>query len=172
MKQYLLVSLAITLLLGCGQGQEDRFSLSKDSSGGAPLACDVKFATFNIPKGWQANRSDKNTYVILSRLNESYPNITQMISIDIGKPVTLTAKASADAFAAKWSGRVEEASLNVDGESGLRVTIPPDKKTVRPIDCVITMHGERVFMLIGGAKDNGEIHTAIDEIVASWIWKK
>jgi len=172
MQHNLLTALTIAVLSGCAFGQDDRLVVKKDPSNASRFICDVKYATFKTPKGWRPNRSDKNTYAVLSRSNETYPNLTQMISIDIGKPVAPTAKAVADAFAKKWHGQVEESSLNIDGETGFRVTIPPDNKTVRPIDCVITMKRERVFMLIGAAKQNGELSNALDEIVASWKWKK
>ncbi len=168
---YFLIALAILVQLGCTRTEDDRLVVTKDPSDASGTLCDVKFATFTIPKGWTANRSDKNTYAILSRSNENHPNLSQMISIDIGKPVDPTARASADGFAAKWGGRVEDASLSVDGEMAFRVTCPPDNKTVRPIDCVVMMRDGRLFMLIGGARETGNLNAAIDEIVASWKWK-
>ncbi|MDZ7619970.1 MAG: hypothetical protein U1E05_23465, partial [Patescibacteria group bacterium] len=64
-----------------------------------------------------------------------------------------------------------DASLSVDGEMAFRVTCPPDNETVRPIDCVVMMKEGRMFMLIGGARETGELNAAIDEIAASWKWK-
>lgn len=171
-KPYLLVALVILVQPGCDRRQDDRLVVAKDPSDASRFLCDIKFATFRTPKGWTPNRSDKETYVILSRSNETYPNLSQMISIDVGKPVIPTARASADGFAANWRGRVEDASLSVDGEVAFRVTIPPDKKMVRPIDAVVTMRDGRLFMIMGGARETGDVNAAIDDIVASWKWKK
>ncbi len=171
-KYYLLIVLAILVQRGCSRRQDDRLVVTRDPSDASRSVCDVQFATFRTPKDWTPNRSDGTTYAILTRSNETYPNLSQMISIDIGMPVDPTARASADGFAADWRGRVEDASLTLDGEMAFRVTIPPDNKTVRPIDAVVTMKDGRLFMVIGGARETGDVNAAIDEIVASWKWKK
>jgi hypothetical protein len=169
----LVVSLAVigNLKGARPSGHDGKLVVHKD-----PLAsqftCDVKYATFQTPAGWRPNRSGGNTYAILSRTDESYPNLTQMISIDVGKPVEPTAKAMANAFAKKWNGRVAELSLTIDGVEGFRVTIPPDKKTVQPTDCMVTVREGRAFLLIGGAKEGGDVSRALDEVLASWRWKR
>jgi predicted Zn-dependent protease len=95
-----------------------------------------------------------------------------MISIDIGKAVTATAKSTAAALAKKWNGTVDDVPIKVDGEDGFRVKVTPSKKEVLPIDCVVVFKGERVFMLIGGAKEDSGLGKAIDEVVKSWKWKQ
>ncbi len=171
-KHYLLMALAILVQPGCGRRQDDRLAVTKDPSDASRFLCDVTFATFRTPKGWAPNSSDGTTCAILSRSDEVYPNLSRMITIDIGKSVDPTAKVSADAFAAEWGGRVEDASLTVDGETAFRVTIPPDKRTVRPIDAVVMSKDGQLFMIIGGAMETGDVNAAIDDIVASWKWKK
>ena len=145
--------------------------MTKNPSDSSTYVCDVKFATFKTPKGWQPNGSDKNSYAILSRTNESYPNLSQMITVDIGKPAEPTAKASADAFAKEWRGKVEEETISLDGETALRVNIPPESNRLQPIDCILTIRNGRLFMLIAGAKEAGEVSSALDELVKSWKWK-
>jgi hypothetical protein len=153
-------------------GQEDRLIVRRDPNDASRYICDIRFATFKTPKNWRPNRSDKHTYAILTRANETYPNISQMISIDVGKPIEPTAALMAEAFAKQWNGNVVKDSLKVDGERGFRVKITPAKKEVRPTDCVVVIKGRRAFMLIGGAKENNGLEKAIDEIVASWKWKQ
>ena len=153
--------------------QDNKLSICNDPADASRFLCDVTYATFETPKGWVPNRSGKNTYAILSRANETYPYLTRMISIDIGKPVEPTTKAVAEAFANKWrKGQVEVLSLQIDGEVAFRVTVPPNNNTMQPVDCVIAMRDGVVFMLIGGAKANGDVSDALDEVVASWKWKK
>jgi hypothetical protein len=165
------IILAIWPLVGCGIGTDDRFSVTKDPSDPSRVVCDVNFATFAVPKGWTANRSNKNTYALLTRSNESHPNLSQAISIDIGKPVEPSAQATAEAFATEWHGRLEDATLSVDGETGFRVIVAPDNENVKPIDCVVAMKNGRAFLIIAGAKESGEANAAVDQIVASWKWK-
>ena len=136
-----------------GSRQVDRLVVNVDPLDRSRFFCDVTYATFRTPKGWSPNRSGGNTYAILSRVGESYP-FTQMISIDIGKPVAPTTEATANAFAKKWNGQVAPISSKIDGETAFRVNIPPDHKTVRPIDCIIAIRDGRLFMLIGGARKN------------------
>lgn len=172
MRHYFVVLLTISLLSSYAYGQEERLVVHKDPTDPSRFICDVKYATFTTPKGWQPNRSGGNTYAILLRSNETYPKVTQMISIDIFKPVEPTAKELAVAFAKRWNGRLGESSVKIDGEKGYRVTIPSDNKTMHPVDCIVAIKDARAFMLIGGAKENGDLGKALDDLVASWKWKK
>jgi hypothetical protein len=166
----MLITIAV---LTCGvDRQKDRLVVRSDPDDPSRFICDVKFATFATPKGWRPNRSEKATYAILTRADEAYPDITEMISIDIGKPVLPTAELTAEAFAKKWKGKVLKEPVKIDGEKGIRVTVTANKKDVRPIDCVVVIKDKRAFMLIGGAKEKNGLEKAIDELVASWKWKQ
>lgn len=169
------IILAIWPLAGCGVGIDDRFAVTKDPADSSRLVCDCKFATFTVPKGWKAKMVDGwetgGSYALLTPLNESRDNLSQAITIGIGEPVKPNAKARAAAFAAEWHGRLEDASLNVDGETGFRVIIPPDKKDMQPIDRVVAMKHGRLFSITASAKESGEANAAVDQIVASWKWK-
>lgn len=134
--------------------------------------CDIGFATFTTPKGWSPNRSDKPTYAILTHEGETYPQITKMISIDAGKPVSPTSKGMADALAKKWKGKVMGEIIELGGESAYRINCKPNPNRIQPIDCIVVVKDERVLMLIAGAKDLGEIDVALTELAASWKWKK
>jgi hypothetical protein len=172
MRAILIALIGIMAIPCCVSGQEERLAIKQDKDDPSRYVCDVKFATFRAPSDWRPNRSDKNTYAILTHIDESYPNITEMISIDIGKPTERTAKLTAEAFAKTWNGKLLVDKVPVDGEEGYRVTIDPTKKLVRPVDCVVVFKGDSVFMLIGGAKENKSVSTSIDEIVASWKWRR
>jgi len=169
----ILIALIATAVFPCyTYGQEDRLVVKKDLDDPSRYICDVKFASFKTPSDWRPNSSDKNTYVILTHVDETYPNVTEMISVDIGKPVAPTAKLTAIAFAKTWKGRVLDDKISVDGEEAYRVRVAPTNKDIRPVDCVVVVKGRRVFMLIGGAKEIGGIERSIDEIVTSWKWKQ
>ena len=151
-------------------GQNDRLIVRKDPDNPSRFICDVKYATFRTPKGWQANRSGGNTYAILSRKGETYPKLSQMISIDIGKPVEQTAKETAEAFAKKWGGSVAKTIIKIDGINAYRVIIPPGNKTLRPTNCIIALRNGHVFLLIGGASKKGNLGGVLDELVGTWKW--
>jgi hypothetical protein len=168
----LLAFLALVLLGVPACGQEGRLTLRKNEADPSRWDCDVMIATFTTPKNWQPNTSTKNTYAILSRGTERHPNLTCMISIDIGKPKLATAKASAEDFAEEWKGRVLEKPLKLDGEPAYRVMIPPDGKTLRPVECVIAYHGGKIVLLIGGTKELAGLHDVMEELAATWKWKE
>ena len=172
MRHSLVGPLTLVLFCGYAYGQEDRLVVRKDPADASRFICDVKYAAFTTPKGWEPNRSGGNTYAILSPSNEVYPKLTRMISIDIGKPAKPTSKEIAVAFAKTWNGRVADAAVKIDGEEGYRVTIRPDGKTLRPADCIVAIRDGRAFMLIGGAKEDGDIGKVLDELIAAWKWKK
>lgn len=134
--------------------------------------CDIGFATFMTPKGWNPNRSDKPTYAILTHEGEAYPRITKMISIDAGKPVVPTSKGMADALAKKWNGKVLDKTIELGGESAYRVNCEPNPNRIQPIDCIVVVKDGRVLMLMGGARKAGETAVALTELAASWEWKK
>jgi len=152
--------------------QEERLVVRKGSKDPSLFVCETKHATFNVPKDWQPNQSGGATYAILTKSNETYPKVSQMISIDIGKPSEPTAKKLAEAFAKKFNGSVGEVAIEIDGEKGWRVTIPTDKKSIRPVDCIVAFKDGRSFLLIGAAKEAGDLPKALDELVAGWKWKK
>lgn len=152
-------------------GQAQRLIVKSDPDGGSQYRCDIHYATFKTPKNWRPNHSDKNTYAILSSVDECFPRLTRMISIDIGKPAETTARLTAEIFAKEWNGKVLEESVEVDGETGYRVQAVPNGKDVRPIDCIIVFKDDSAFMIIGGAKEASALGEAMDELIATWKWK-
>jgi hypothetical protein len=79
--------------------------------------------------------------------------------------------ASADDFVKERKGRVAEQPLKLDGEPAYCVTIAPDGKTLRPVECVVAYHGGRIVLLIGGTKEMAGLHAEIEELAATWKWK-
>jgi hypothetical protein len=99
MRRYQVTLSAFLLCSTYGFAQEQRLVVRKDPENPSRFVCNIKYATFTTPKGWRPNRSGGNAYVILTRSDETYPGVSAMISIDIGKPVEKTAKETAEAFA-------------------------------------------------------------------------
>lgn len=169
--RYLAANAMMILLFCTACGNDARLTVEQVPDDAGRYTCDIKFATFKTPVGWQAHRSDKNTYAILTVANEAPAQRTRMISIDIGKPVEPTARKLAEAFAKDWNGHVEDEVLELDGELAYRVVAEPDKSKIEPIDCVVAIRDGRAFLLIAGAKQKEYVSQAIDELVASWKWK-
>jgi hypothetical protein len=165
-----LIFLLSTLCLSYAQ-DEKRLDVKPDPKDPSRLQCDIGFATFTTPKLWKPNRSGKSTYAIPTPENEALPNISRMISIDVGKPVQPTAKAIAGAFAKTWKGSVQEQTIQVDGQPGYRIQCPPSPSKVQPVDCIVVVHEGRAVLLIGGAKKTGDTEEALNELVTSWKWK-
>lgn len=163
--------LLLSILCVAHAQNEKRLDVKPDPTDGSRFQCDIGFATFTTPKSWKPNRSGKSTYAILTQENESLPNISKMISIDVGKPIVPTAKAIAGAFAKTWKGSVQEQTIQVDGQPGYRIQCPPSPNKVQPVDCIVVVHEGRAVLLIGGAKKTGDTEEALNELVKSWKWK-
>lgn len=172
MSHYLGALLVACLLVCNVLAEDERLVVRQDPKDPSRFHCDIKYATFTTPEGWEPNRSGGNTYAALSSSSETSPDLTKLISIDVGKPAKPTAKQMAIAFAKQWKGQVAQDPLKLDGEEAYRVTIPPDNKTLRPAECIIAIQGGRAFLLIGGAKQEGALGKAMDELVDSWKWTK
>jgi hypothetical protein len=171
MRNVLFALAALCFVFVPADGQEGRLLVKQNAADPSRQDCDVTIATFTTPKNWQAHPSDKNTYALLTRASEQHPNLTSMITIDLGKPKLPTAKASADDFAKEWKGRVDEKPLKLDGEVAYRVTIPPDGKTLRPVECVVAYRAGRLVLVIGGTNEMAGVHAEIEEVVGTWKWK-
>lgn len=172
MRCRLLLTLMFATLASCSSGQESRLTVKPDPQDASRFLCDVKFETFTTPKGWRPNRSDKNSYAILTKHNETYPKVSQMITIDIGKAVAPNAETLATSFAKTWGGTVDTETVKVDGETGYRVKVPSDGKSLRPIDCIAIVKEGRAFLLIAGATNADGLAQVLDDLVLSWKWKK
>jgi hypothetical protein len=164
------IFLAATLLCACTQ--DDRLTVIHDSGDKSTLICDVRYAKFKVPKTWQPNSSTGKTYAILTKQSESYPNVSQLIKIDIGKPADTNAKLAAERFAKMWKGKVLSETVTIDKEKGFRIRIPPSQKDLQPIDCVVVFHAERAFLLMAGGNVSDGLSQALDEVIASWTWKR
>ncbi len=152
--------------------KNEGLSVKKSSSDPKRFDCDVGFATFTTPKGWSVNRSDKPTLAILTPEEEAYPKVTKMITIDSGKPTASGPKATAEAMAKKFNGKVLDETLKVDGVEAYHVKCKAEPKQMKPVECVVIANGDKVLMFIAGATKEDAAETAIKELVASWKWKK
>jgi hypothetical protein len=152
-------------------GQDDRLKVTYDPLDKSTLICDIKYAKFKVPKNWRPNRGTGKTYAILTIQGEAYPNVSQMIMFDVGKPSEADAKSTAEAFAKLWKGKLHKETVRIDKEEGFRVNIPPTQKETQPVDCVIVFHRERAFMIMAGGKTDEGLSKTLDEVIASWVWK-
>lgn len=162
------------LLFGCGSfafSQDDRLVVKKDPSDPKRMICELKYATFKVPEGWQPNRSDGKTQCILTKSSDKPGGSSPMIMIDVGKPSDPSAKVLAKSFAKMWSGEVLEKSLNVDGEEGFKIAIPPTEKKVQPTNAIFVIKDSRIFMLIGGAKSDEKLDKVLEQLATDWRWK-
>lgn len=61
------------LLFACGSfafSQDDRLVVKKDPSDPKRMICELKYATFKVPEGWQPNRSEGKTQCILTKSSD------------------------------------------------------------------------------------------------------
>ncbi len=166
---YLLLFLCIVFPFGCREPKGNR-KLSVEQADGV-LINDVRIATFPTPDGWIPNRSGGNTAVILTRIGANRQNPDEVISIDIGKPVSPDVIASANALAAKFSGTATPLSFEVDGEPAYRVSIPPNYEKIMPRECIVVHHADQVCFLFGGSKSTADIWPVLCVVAESWNWK-
>ena len=163
-----LITFTLVFYVGCGQ-QSDNGALSVTKTGDH-LAIDIGIASFPTPKGWMPNRSDGNTVVILIRKGADPAALEEMISIDVGVPVSPDAKGTADALAKGFGGTVSELPYTVDGVDAYRVSIPDNYESMMPRECIVVHHNQKVCFLFGGSKSRKDIWPTVDEIAKSWSW--
>lgn len=171
MKPFLFMFCSLFVCGSFAFSQDDRLVVKKDPSDPKRLICELKHATFKVPEGWQPNRSEGKTQCILTKSSDKPGSSSAMIMIDVGKPSNPSAKELAKSFAKMWGGDVLEKSLQVDGEEGFKITIPPTEKKVQPTNAIVVIKDSRVFMLIGGAKPDETLDKVLDQLAADWRWK-
>lgn len=173
MNKFCLAFCMSVLVSGVALAQQgESLSIKKSASDPKRFECDIGFATFTTPKGWSVNRSDKPTYAILTPEGEAHPKLTKMITIDAGKPTAKGPKATAEAMAKQFNGKVLDETLKVDGVEAHHVKCQADPKQLKPVECVVIANNDKVVMFIAGATKEDAAETAIKELVASWKWKK
>lgn len=173
MNKFCLALCVSMLVSGVALAQKgESLSIKKSASDPKRFDCDIGFATFTTPKGWSINRSDKPTYAILTPEGETHPKLTKMITIDAGKPTAKGPKATAEAMAKQFNGKVLDETLKVDGVEAYYVKCQADPKQLKPVECVVIANNDKVVMFIAGATKADAAETAIKELVASWKWKK
>lgn len=151
--------------------QANDLVITRDSEDKSRYRCDLGFATFTTPKDWNPNRSNRQTYVILTHKDENPPKNTKMISIDGGKPTKPTSKEMAQEFAKKWKGSILGKTVSLDGEEAYRVQCEPNAEKSQPVDCVVIVKDNRLLLIIAGATKKGEVEKAVDDLIATWKWK-
>ena len=164
-----LIALLLAFQSGCSDPKGNEILTVEQSEG--VIVNDVGEARFPTPAGWAPNRSDGNTAVILTRVDANPQDRDEMISIDIGTPVSPDTKASAEGFAGKFSGSVTPLPFAVDGEQAYRVSIPANYEQLMPRECIVVHHAGKVCFLIGGSKSKADIWPTLKEVAESWTWK-
>ncbi|MFN7874756.1 MAG: hypothetical protein ACK5PB_05525 [Pirellula sp.] len=168
---YLILFLLTGVHAHVSSARADDLVVTRDSDDKSRYRCDLGFATFTTPEDWNPNRSNRQTYVILTHKDENPPQNTKMISIDGGKPTKPTSKEMAQEFAKKWKGRILDKTVSLDGEEAYRVQCEPNAEKPQPIDCVVIVKDNRLLLIIAGATKKGEVEKAVDDLIATWKWK-
>ncbi|MFN3194075.1 MAG: hypothetical protein ACE361_26440 [Aureliella sp.] len=163
-----LMPLTIALYLGCEQSN-DNGALTVTKTG-EQWVNDIGIASFPTPLGWMPNRSDGNTVIILTRQGADPETLEEMISIDVGKPVSSEVEGSADGLADKFGGTVSKLPYTVDGSEAYRVSIPPTFDSLMPRECIVIHHNQRVCFLFGGSKAQADLWPTVEAIAKSWQW--
>jgi hypothetical protein len=166
---YIFILLTGVLQLGCEEPRgNDKLSVVTEDE---RIVNDIGFARLPTPDGWTPNRSGGATSVVFIREDANRAKPEEVISIESGKPIESSVRASADAFAAKFAGSVAELPFDIDGESAFRVVIPQKLDQLFPRQCIVVHHGDKVCFVIGASKSENEIGPVLDGIAKSWKWK-
>ncbi|MFT7629008.1 MAG: hypothetical protein ACI87E_000004 [Mariniblastus sp.] len=164
----LLLLFLTGLFIGCG-GPEGNGALEVKKVEGQ-LINDIGIASFPTPTGWLPNRSGGLTSVILTREGTDPKTVEDMISIDVGEPLSERVQDSANALAKKFGGTTAKLPYLIDGAEAYRVSIPPNYEQLMPRECIAVHHGEHLCFLLGASKSNTEIWPVVEEIAQSWSW--
>jgi hypothetical protein len=144
-------------------------SAAQTSNPIAPIVADG--ASFSEPKGWTRLAPDKpktKGWFISPDSDRAAPKL--MIMVDVGKPVDPSIASTAEKMARNWGGTVLKEKTTLDGVEAIRVRSERPRSSIQPVEAVIAVRGDKLYMLMGGAISGRSVVEPVEEVRKSWKW--
>jgi hypothetical protein len=135
----------------------------------------VKFpsygATFSLPGGWTEIPREKAGRIGQWISPDSKPQqIKSLIMIETGRPGATSAENMAKGLARNFGGAVMDQPTKLDGESALVVRADNHDDELAPVFGLVCVHGDNVYLIMGGALKDRDVRDEIEVIRKSWKW--
>lgn len=129
--------------------------------------------SFELPYGWSRVSPDEpKTKAMLLLGGERWDVAKGMVKVDVGKPTSPDARATADGLAKNISGGVLPEPADVDGEQGIQVQASSHGATLSPIKAIVVFRGGRVYLIMAGEVAGTDVSDAFEHIRKTWKWDK
>jgi hypothetical protein len=162
------VTFAITFVIGCGPASSTG-PLNVNSVDGQQMN-DFGVASIPTPAGWEPNRSDGNTVLILTRSGANRQAPEEMISFDVGRALVADAEGTARSLAAKFGGTIKKLAFKIDGSDAYRVSIPPSYDRLMPRECLVVHSADKACIVFGASKKQADLWPTLEGISKAWKW--
>jgi hypothetical protein len=135
----------------------------------------VKFpsygASFSLPGGWNEIPREKSGRIGQWISPDSSPQkIKSLIMIETGRPGATSAENLAKNLARNFGGAVMDEPTKLDGEPALVVRADNHDDELAPVFGLVCIHGDNVFLLMGGTLKDRDVRDDIEVIRKSWKW--
>jgi hypothetical protein len=135
----------------------------------------VKFpsygASFSLPGGWTEIPREKAGRIGQWISPDSKPSqIKSLIMIETGRPGATSAENMAKNLARNFGGVVMDDPTKLDGEPALIVRAENHDEELAPVFGLVCVHGDNVYLIMGGALKDRDVRPEIEVIRKSWKW--
>jgi hypothetical protein len=135
----------------------------------------ARFPTFGVafalPAGWAEVPREKAGRVGQWIGPDSTPAaLKQLVMVETGRPGGTSAEAMAKGLARNFGGVVMDAPTTLGGDPALLVRAENNDDELAPVIGLVCIHGDNVFLVMGGTVKGKDVAPAVEAIRASWRW--
>jgi hypothetical protein len=126
---------------------------------------------FALPPGWAEIPREKAGRVGQWIGPDSKPTaIKSLVMIETGRPGATTAATLAQNLARNFGGAVMDDPTTLGGEPALVVRADNHDDEVAPVIGLVCLHGDNVYLVMGGAVKGRDVRPEVEAIRKSWKW--
>jgi len=97
-------------------------------------------------------------------------NPVAMIMVECGRTPARSLDEIARGLAQNFHGVVADRPTTLGGVRALRVVAKSDGRTLRPVECLATIHDGCLYLVMGGVTAGHSVADEMEAIRASWTW--
>ena len=126
---------------------------------------------FALPAGWSEVPREKAGRVGQWIGPDSTPAaVKQLVMVETGRPGATSADAMAKGLARNFGGVVADDPTTLGGEPALLVRAENNDDELAPVVGLVCVHGDNVFLVMGGAVKGKDVAPDVEAIRKSWRW--
>ncbi|HYO09549.1 MAG TPA: hypothetical protein VER17_11310 [Tepidisphaeraceae bacterium] len=128
--------------------------------------------SFELPPGWlrvDPDRAKTKAMILLGA--PRWDQAKGLIKVDVAGPAFPTPQAMAQGLAGGVDGRVDPATLELDGQPCVRVTAGSTDLT-KPRGVLIAYRNNQAYMLGAAGPEQTDVLAALEHVRATWKWTR